>query len=108
MPDRVDLFDADIADSPAALSRLLDAWQPTDLGTQGRVVFAGLGSSRFAADVVVPHMRATGWSAWIELAGDETSSWSGWRPTCGAAPKHMTRRLDANYQARLTTATNAS
>jgi fructoselysine-6-P-deglycase FrlB-like protein len=73
MPDRVELFDSDIADSAAALSRVLDAWQPTDLGTQGRVVFAGLGSSRFAADVVVPHMRARGWPAWVELADDETS-----------------------------------
>lgn len=74
MADRIDSFDSDIADSPTALSRLLDAWQPTDLGTGGRVVFVGLGSSRYAADVVVPHMRARGWSAWVELAGDETST----------------------------------
>ena len=70
-PDRVDLFEADIADSPAALGRLLDAWQPVDLGPTGRVAFVGLGSSRFAAEVVTPHMRARGWSAWVEIAGAE-------------------------------------
>ena len=52
--DRVDLFEADIAESPEALTRLLDAWQPVDLGADGRFVFTGLGSSRFAADVVAP------------------------------------------------------
>jgi glucosamine--fructose-6-phosphate aminotransferase (isomerizing) len=73
-PDRVDLFEADIADSPDALARLLDAWQPVDLGADGRVVFTGLGSSRFAADVVAPLLRVSGRSAWVEIAGDDPST----------------------------------
>lgn len=72
--DRVALFEADIADSPDALGRLLDAWQPIDLGAKGRVAFTGLGSSRFAADVVVPLLRARGRSAWTEIAGDDPST----------------------------------
>jgi fructoselysine-6-P-deglycase FrlB-like protein len=73
-PDRVALFESDIADSPDALGRLLDAWQPIDLGAEGRVVFTGLGSSRFAADVVVPLLRASGRSTWVEIAGDDPST----------------------------------
>jgi fructoselysine-6-P-deglycase FrlB-like protein len=73
-PDRVDLFEADIAESPDALARLLDAWQPTDPGADGRVVFTGLGSSRFAADVVAPLLRSSGRSAWVEIAGDDPST----------------------------------
>ncbi len=73
-PDRVDLFEADIAQSPDALARLLDAWQPVDFGADGRVVFAGLGSSRFAGDVVAPLLRASGRSAWVEIAGDDPST----------------------------------
>jgi fructoselysine-6-P-deglycase FrlB-like protein len=73
-PDRVDLFEADIAASPDALATLLDAWQPVDLGADGRVVFTGLGSSRFAGDVVAPLLRSSGRSAWVEIAGDDPST----------------------------------
>jgi fructoselysine-6-P-deglycase FrlB-like protein len=73
-PDRVGLFETDIADSPDALARLLDAWQPVDLGADGRVVLTGLGSSRFAADVIAPRLRASGRSAWVEIAGDDPST----------------------------------
>jgi fructoselysine-6-P-deglycase FrlB-like protein len=72
--DRVALFEADIADSPDALGRMLDAWQPIDPRAEGRVAFTGLGSSRFAADVVAPLLRASGRSAWVEIAGEDPST----------------------------------
>jgi fructoselysine-6-P-deglycase FrlB-like protein len=67
--DRVAQFEADIADSPAALARLLDGWRPLASAPSGRVAFVGLGSSRFAAEVIAPAARATGLTAWVETAG---------------------------------------
>jgi len=66
--DRVALFEADIAASPSALAALLDTWVAPDLGDRPRVVFIGLGSSRFAALVVAAQVRAVGATAWVEYA----------------------------------------
>lgn len=76
-PDRVDLFEADVAASPSALERLLDAYSAADaplarvqpgLAGDRRIVFTGLGSSRYAALVVASYLRATGATAWVEYA----------------------------------------
>ncbi len=67
-PDRVALFQADIAASPSALSTLLDSWVAPALGGRPRVVFIGLGSSRFAALIVEAQVRAAGLTAWVEYA----------------------------------------
>ena len=66
--DRVEAFRADIAASPDALARLLET--PHSLGLAGarRICLTGLGSSRFAADVVAASWRAEGRTAWSELA----------------------------------------
>lgn len=66
--DRVALFEADIAASPSALAALLDGWAAPDLGGLRRIVFIGLGSSRFAALVVEAQVRAAGLTAWVEYA----------------------------------------
>ena len=68
-PDRVAAFRDDIAESPQALARLLDGWQAPDLGGRRRFVFAGLGSSRYAALVVAGPVRRAGATAWVEYAG---------------------------------------
>jgi len=65
--DRVEAFRADITASPAALARLLDA-PPIRLDGDQRICLTGLGSSRFAADVVAGSWRAQGRTAWSELA----------------------------------------
>jgi fructoselysine-6-P-deglycase FrlB-like protein len=67
--DRVTQFEEDIAGSPESLSRLLDAWRPLEPAPAGRIVFVGLGSSRFAAHVVAPVVRGVGRTAWVETAG---------------------------------------
>jgi fructoselysine-6-P-deglycase FrlB-like protein len=68
--DRVGQFETDIAGSADALVRLLDGWRSPGLELEGRrVVFVGLGSSRYAADVIAPLARAQGLSAWVETAG---------------------------------------
>lgn len=68
--DRVAQFETDIAGSPEALERLLAGWRAVDVGPAGRrVAFVGLGSSRFAADVVAPLARADDLTAWVETAG---------------------------------------
>jgi fructoselysine-6-P-deglycase FrlB-like protein len=72
--DRVTRFEADIAGSPASLSRFLDAWRPPEPAPAGRIVFVGLGSSRFAADVVAPVVRGAGRTAWVETAGPGTTT----------------------------------
>ena len=66
--DRVALFEADIAASPSALTTLLDSWVAPELGGRPRVVFIGLGSSRFAALIVEAQVRAAGLTAWVEYA----------------------------------------
>jgi fructoselysine-6-P-deglycase FrlB-like protein len=67
--DRVAQFEADIAGSPAALARLLDGWGPVRSAPSGRIAMVGLGSSRYAADVIAPAARAAGRTAWVETAG---------------------------------------
>lgn len=71
--DRVAAFRDDIAASPEALARLLDGGPAasavsTAIDPARRLCLTGLGSSRFAADVVAGALRATGRSAWSELA----------------------------------------
>jgi len=66
--DRVALFEADIAASPSALTTLLDSWVGPALGGRPRLVFIGLGSSRFAALIVAAQVRAAGATAWVEYA----------------------------------------
>jgi fructoselysine-6-P-deglycase FrlB-like protein len=66
--DRVEAFRADIAASPEALARLLDGWQPVDLGRRARRVFSGVGSSRYAARIAASPLRARGGIGWVEHA----------------------------------------
>jgi len=66
--DRIAQFEADIAASPSALAALLDSWVAPDLGRRPRVMFTGLGSSRFAALIVEAQVRAAGATAWVESA----------------------------------------
>jgi len=66
--DRVAAFRADIAASPDALEHLLAAAPPTPIDPERRMCLTGLGSSRFAADVVAGALRAHGRAAWSELA----------------------------------------
>ena len=71
-PDRVAQFEADIAASPDALTRLLDGWRPVDLGGRQRVAVIGLGSSRYAGLIAVSALRARGTSAWVEFASSSS------------------------------------
>lgn len=66
--DRVAQFRADIAASPDALARLLDGPMPATIPAAQRICFIGLGSSRYAADLVAGELRSRGRSAWSELA----------------------------------------
>lgn len=66
--DRVARFRADIAASPEALARLLAAPPPPPIPADRRICLTGLGSSRYAADIVAGQLRASGRSAWSELA----------------------------------------
>ena len=70
--DRVEAFEADIAASPAALARVLDAWRPMSLDGRARFAFTGLGSSRYAGLIVASALRARGASAWAEYASSST------------------------------------
>ncbi len=73
-PDRVAAFRADSATSADALARLLDRWTPVDLGGRSRFVLTGLGSSRYAAEVVAGRVRARRGLAWVEGAGGAAST----------------------------------
>jgi len=75
--DRVDALRADIARGPAALAELLDAYLTRSGPLAGldrkvarghRVVFVGLGSSRFAALDAAHALRRAGATAWAEYA----------------------------------------
>ena len=75
--DRVDALRADIARGPAALTDLLDAYLAGSGPLEGldravarcrRVVFVGLGSSRYAALDVALALRRAGATAWSEYA----------------------------------------
>jgi glucosamine--fructose-6-phosphate aminotransferase (isomerizing) len=65
---------ADILAGPGALAGLLDAYGAPDGPLAGvgdrpsRVVFTGLGSSRYAAMTAAGHLRAAGMPAWAEYA----------------------------------------
>lgn len=68
-----DLFLADLEAKPAALAELaaaLDAGDPFAglPESAGRVVFLGMGSSRYAAGVAALRLRAAGVDAWAEYA----------------------------------------
>jgi fructoselysine-6-P-deglycase FrlB-like protein len=64
----VDAFVADITASPDALARMLDQWQPVDLRGRSRIVFIGLGSSRYAALIAAARLHVRGATAWVEHA----------------------------------------
>ncbi|MBA2299846.1 MAG: SIS domain-containing protein [Chloroflexi bacterium] len=77
MTDRVDQLHEDILAGPAALQRLLDAYDSSDsplarvmpaLRAHPRIAFTGLGSSRYAASIAATALRASGASAWVEYA----------------------------------------
>lgn len=70
-PDRVQQFGADIEASPDALAALLAQPPPAPIPDVGRLCLTGLGSSRYAADIVVAAWRAEGRTAWTELASGE-------------------------------------
>ncbi len=76
-PDRPSLFADDIANGPAALERLLDGWHAPDLRGRDRFVFTGLGSSRYAAQLIATALRSRGSDAWVEHASTSTPA----RPT---------------------------
>jgi glucosamine--fructose-6-phosphate aminotransferase (isomerizing) len=69
--DRVAQFRADIEASPEALATLLAEAPPTPVPADGRICLTGLGSSRYAADIVAGAWRAQGRTAWSELASGE-------------------------------------
>jgi glucosamine--fructose-6-phosphate aminotransferase (isomerizing) len=75
--DRVGQLLEDILDGPAALERLLAAYDAPDTPLAGvmpalqaasRVAFTGLGSSRYAGSIAASDLRAAGRSAWVEYA----------------------------------------
>lgn len=76
LADRVAAFRDDIGASPASMARLLDmhasvaapAAVAAPADPTRRVCLTGLGSSRFAADIVAGALRASGLLAWSELA----------------------------------------
>jgi len=72
--DRVEQFRADIAASPDALARLLDGFVAPDLAGRRRFLFTGLGSSRFAAQLVAAQVQHHGGSAWVESAGTSAAT----------------------------------
>ncbi|MGK2851202.1 MAG: SIS domain-containing protein [Candidatus Limnocylindrales bacterium] len=72
--DRVELFRADIAASPDAITRLLDTFEGPDLGGRRRFLFTGLGSSRFAAQLVAAQVQHHGGTAWVESAGTSAAT----------------------------------
>ena len=68
-------FLADVLSAPARLERILDAygWPDSPLGAVAkagveRVLFLGMGSSRFAALTAAAHLRSRGIDAYAELA----------------------------------------
>jgi glucosamine--fructose-6-phosphate aminotransferase (isomerizing) len=69
--DRIAQFRADISASPDALARLLDEPPPSPIDPARRVCLTGLGSSRYAADIVAGALRASGRAVWSELASGE-------------------------------------
>jgi len=76
-----DLFLADVLSAPERLARTLDAYEASDgpLGelaarSYDRVVFLGMGSSRFAALSVSALLRAQGIAAWAEYASSSVPS----------------------------------
>lgn len=72
--DRVEQFRADIAASPDALASLLDGFVAPDLGGRRRFLFTGLGSSRFAAQLVAAQVQHHGGTAWVEAAGTSAAT----------------------------------
>ena len=81
--DRVAQLLDDIDAGPAALTDLLDAYSHVDgplagVGERpGRVVFAGLGSSRYAALTAAVSLRAAGLPAWTDYASTRSPTAAG-------------------------------
>ncbi|HYX86822.1 MAG TPA: hypothetical protein VE777_17770, partial [Gaiellales bacterium] len=66
---RPELFLADVEETPAALRRLAAAHAGIDaVAAAGRVLFLGMGSSRYAALHAVAALRAQGRTAYAEWA----------------------------------------
>jgi fructoselysine-6-P-deglycase FrlB-like protein len=81
--DRTEQLMDDILAGPAALARLFRAYDAADsplapvlasLPPGRRFVFAGMGSSRYAALLVTSDLRAAGMSAWAEYASTAAPS----------------------------------
>jgi fructoselysine-6-P-deglycase FrlB-like protein len=79
-PDRAAALFDDVLGEPAMLAALLDAYGaaggplaglPGAVGQARRVVFVGLGSSRYAAMDAATALRARGVSAWAEFASTD-------------------------------------
>jgi glutamine---fructose-6-phosphate transaminase (isomerizing) len=77
-PDRPRRMLDDIVGWPAALTSLLDAYERPDGPLRGldglvapRILVTGLGSSRFAGLTIVAHVRASGMTAWTEIASSD-------------------------------------
>lgn len=74
MSDRAELLLDDILGAPAALARLMDAYGDAEsplarIGARPtRVVFSGLGSSRYAANAVEAALRSAGIATVVEYA----------------------------------------
>ncbi len=83
IPDRAAAFLDDILAKPASLARLLDAYTgagspleaiPRRAANATRIVFVGLGSSRYAALDTATALRARGLAAWTEFAGADPAT----------------------------------
>ena len=80
--DRVGAMLEDVLGEPTMLAGLLDAYGATGgplselsrLERQFRVVFAGLGSSRYAALDAAVQLRAAGVPAWVEFASADAAT----------------------------------
>ena len=80
--DRPAALVEDVLDQPRMLAGLLDAYAAPGgplaampaTGTIERIVFAGLGSSRYAALDVTTRLRANGRAAWAEYASAESGT----------------------------------
>lgn len=66
--DRIEQFRADILASPDAMRRLLEMPPPQPIPSARRICLTGLGSSRYAADLVASDVRGRGGSVWSEQA----------------------------------------
>ena len=82
MTDRPALLLQDILEAPAALQRLLDEYDRASgplaaldgaRSADRRILFTGLGSSRYAAFTAPPALRSAGIGAWVEFASSDAT-----------------------------------